>query len=277
MKRVLLVLSLILLGGGLGFLAGEIFYRSPLRMRALALFSEELVRRETLRTAAQDQPVSADEVEREVTLLRSQFADEYAFVQTLSSAGFDETSLRMFVAEHLRARHWIEQQIASELTVALRAIQKFYDSNPSLFAQPQRYRASHIFVAAPDGSLPEVIAGKQSEIQGLSIRLLAGEKFADLAADASEDEATKTRGGDLNFFSAHRMPPEFMSELKKLEVGQMSAPIRSHLGFHLVQVAEIKPPHQMTLDEAQGQIASMLANEQRLAAVARLTRRLSAR
>jgi foldase protein PrsA len=120
------------------------------------------------------------------------------------------------------------------------------------------------------------MAAKQSEIQGLSVRILAGENFTDLVNEASEDEATKSKGGELGYFSARRMPPEFIEQLEKLNLGEISAPIRSHLGFHIVQLTEVKPAREMTFEETQNEIALLMTNEKRTAAVARLRERLDA-
>ncbi|MGZ5003808.1 MAG: peptidylprolyl isomerase, partial [Chthoniobacterales bacterium] len=144
------------------------------------------------------------------------------------------------------------------------------------FAQPQRFRVSHIFLAAPEGYPEEVLAAKQSAIQGLSVRILAGEKFDDLEREASEDEATKSKGGDLGYFSAWRMPREFMAELEKMQVDEISAPIRSHLGFHLVRLTDVKPPREMSFEETQREIALLIKNEKRAGAVARLSEELNA-
>ena len=120
------------------------------------------------------------------------------------------------------------------------------------------------------------MTAKLSFIEGFSVRLLAGEKLPDLIAEGSEDEATKLRGGDLSFFSAARMAPEFIDEIKKLQIGETSGPLRSHLGYHIVQLIETKPEREITYDEARPEIALALANERRALAVAALRERLSA-
>jgi foldase protein PrsA len=271
-----------------GLLAGEGFCRIESSRKLIAItahragllqdvsLTNELVRQENLRSASRSEAVSSEDIERELNLLRDQFGDENVFGQALKFSGFTLESLRTFVTDHLRARRWIEEQIAPDVHASATDVQRFYDTNASRFAQPLRFRVSHIFLAAPEGYPIEVITEKQSEIQGLSVRILAGEKFSDLVAEASEDEATKTRGGDLDYFSVSRMPPEFVAELEKLHVGEVSAPIRSHLGFHIVQLTDVKDPRQMSFEETQREIAARLINEKRTAAVARLTERLSA-
>jgi parvulin-like peptidyl-prolyl isomerase len=77
-----------------------------------------------------------------------------------------------------------------------------------------RFRASHVFLAAPPETRAEVVEAKRSAIKGFSERIARGEKLVDLVSVASEDEATRTRGGDLNYFSESRMPPYFFAAVK---------------------------------------------------------------
>lgn len=228
-----------------------------------------------LMRAASDEEVDEEEIERELNLLRAQFPNENAFAQTLEASGLSDATLRDAVAANLRGRQWLEKQIPPQLNVSEAESRKFYDANAARFAQPQRYRASHVFLAAPEGTAPEIVEAKQSAIQGIAMRILAGEDFATVAAEASEDEATKNRGGDLAPFAASRMAAEFITELEKLQVGEISPPIRSPLGFHVAQLTNVWAPRQLTFEEARAEIVAELLNQQRAAAVTALRDRLS--
>lgn len=237
--------------------------------------ARDFVLRKNLHAAASDEPVAEEELERELALVRFQFADEAAFARAREAAGYSDESLRAHIGMQLRARQWIEKQIASEFEVTQEEMRQSFEENREQFLQPQRYRASHAFLAAPAGTAPEVIAEKQSMIQGLAVRMLAGENLAALAGEASEDEATKPRGGDLSYFSAARLPAEFMAEVEKMQVGEHSAPVQSRLGFHIVRLIDAKPPRALSFEEARGEIAAALANEKRATAVGRLIERLA--
>jgi parvulin-like peptidyl-prolyl isomerase len=94
-------------------------------------------------------------------------------------------------------------------------------------------------------------------------------------AEASEDEATKWRGGDLGFFASSRMPPEFFAAVTNLPVGGLSKPVRSHIGFHIVQLTAIEPARVIPFEEARGEIIGSLQNEQRRMFTGELTAQLS--
>ena len=125
----------------------------------------------------------------------------------------------------------------------------FYDTHPQDFMQRARFRASHLFLAAPPETPPEVVESKQKVIKALADRIKHGEKLGELAAVASEDEATKTRGGDLVFFSESRMPLDFFYAVVEMHVGEISQPIRTRLGFHIVEVTDFKPARQMSFED----------------------------
>jgi foldase protein PrsA len=236
---------------------------------------QSLAAAENLRQLSRDQALSAEEVTRELQLLRYQFGDEKAFASALESTGSSEGQLREQLATHLRGLRWIEGQIAPELGVTDEECRQYFEQHSDEFLLPVRYRASHLFLAAPEGSPDEIVKAKQQAITAFAARIAKGETVAQLAMLASEDEATKPNGGDLGYFAADRMPEEFMAEIENLRVGQISAPIRTHLGFHIVQLTDIKPSRAMTFDEARREIALQLRNEKRAAAVDRVAETLA--
>jgi len=135
-----------------------------------------------------------------------------------------------------------------------------------------RFRASHLFLAAPEGYPSEVIEAKRALINTLSTRLRTGESFDAFVRQFSEDEATKKRGGDLNYFGEERMLPEIFAAAQKLGVGETSAPIRSRLGFHLVRLTQMLPGQEMTFEQARPEIVAAIENEKRAKAVQSLIR-----
>jgi hypothetical protein len=234
----------------------------------------DLIVMENLRRAARHEPLDARRVDQELSLLRAQFGDENWFLRRVRANGFSLSILREWIADQLRALQWLEKQITAEREAADKECRDFYNTNRTLFTQPVRFRASHLFLAAPAETPPEVVDAKGKLIDALAVRLSRGETLPQLAAEASEDEATKTRGGDLGFFSSGRMPPEFFAEIEKLTAGRRSNPFRSHLGFHIAEVAEIRPARVLSFDEVHREVSLALANERRALLAERLADRL---
>jgi len=230
---------------------------------------------ENLRHAAATGKVNSSRVEELFAVLLDQFADQKKFETVLRSAGLTESALRERLQEQLREVDWLEKQVAATPSVTEQECRIFYDAHLELFRQPLRYRAAHLFLASHAETPPEVVEDKEKAIAALEARRKKGERLSALA-ELSEDEATKRRGGDLGYFSETRMPAEFLAEIKKLRVGETSKPFRSHLGFHIAQLTEIKPARVLSFQEARGEIMSGLANQRRATSVARIAREISA-
>lgn len=221
---------------------------------------------------AQGQSIPPEAAGRQLELLKFQLQPSN-WATALRANGLSEKSLRAEVFQSLCARSWLERKLTT--SVALEECRAYYGKHPGDYMLPQRFRAGHIFLAAPPDTPEEVVATKQAAIQAVSDRLAGGEKFDDLAAECSEDEATKKRGGDLNFFSGLRMPADFMAAIGRMRVGQISGVVRTRLGFHIIELKELKPARQMTFDEARTEINLLLANQKRSVALENLRGELS--
>ena len=278
MKRALRRLVLLVLFAGLGWGVSELLFHwhvtRPLLARLLGAKADSPAVANLRRESAGEQ-ISDTVLDGELDLLLHQFADENAFSQALEASGSSMQALRVRLSEHLRARQWLENKIGPH-KVTEAECRAFYDAAPKQFTQPQRFRVRHLFLAAPPGTAPEAVAAKRTLIQGLAIRLLAGENFNALVAEASEDEATRARAGDLGYFSALRMPTDFMAEVEKLRPGEFSAPVQSQLGFHILQLTDRKPPRPLAFDAVKAEIANILANKKRATAVQRLSEAMNA-
>lgn len=230
----------------------------------------DLIANAAVRSRADRERIPSAEVKRELSLLRSQFRDDKIWAQALHETGLLTPLLWRMLRNDLCSRQWISKQIARELDVTEDECRRFYDSDLENFFVPERLRVSHLFLAAPPETAPEIVEVKRTAIEALFVRLVAGEDFAALAAENSEDESTKLRGGDLGYFSATRMPPDFVEAALKLHPGEISEPIRTRLGFHILKVIDVQPARQKTFDEARNDIAIDLANQKRASAVQRL-------
>jgi foldase protein PrsA len=223
----------------------------------------ELVVLENLGRAAANEVVTPFAVDREVALLEAQFGNEKTFRKALLADGLSISVLRARATNQLRGLAWLEKQIRLATAVTEKESREFYEAHSDLFAQPVRFRASHLFLAAHAETPPEIVEEKERAIATFATRLRKGETLSALATEASEDEASKPRGGDLGYFSDTRVPPEFIAEIKKLRVGETSKTFRSHLGFHIAQVTETRAAHLLTFEEARPEISVALGNGRR--------------
>ncbi len=122
------------------------------------------------------------------------------------------------------------------------AMHKVYDDAVKQIGEEKEVHARHILfrVAAGDEK-----ASKEAEekLKAVIARLKKGEDFAKVAAEVTEDPSGKANGGDLGYFSKDQMVPEFSEAAFKLEHGQISEPVKTQFGWHVIKVEDkrVKP------------------------------------
>ena len=149
---------------------------------------------------------------------------------------YDEDSLLYQVPEKRRLRFLLvdEAAIFDSITPGEDELQAYYDTNLSQYRTPGQVRASHILLRTDESDAAEVEARAAS----LAARARGGEDFAALAREFSEDEGTAGNGGDLGTFGRGRMVPEFEAAAFAMAPGEISDPVESAFGYHVILVTE---------------------------------------
>lgn len=172
-------------------------------------------------------------------LIRSLEAFEAGFAPgKLTSLLKDESltlrTCREILTAHLTQVHWLDQQ--TERTPG--DPHRWFATHAAALTDPETIRARHIFLSTVEADTPE----REALIRDIHQKLTGREaSFAELSARFSEDQRTKTAQGDLGYFSRHRMPSDFASTVFALEPGQLSAPFRTSIGWHIAEVTERIP------------------------------------
>ena len=111
-----------------------------------------------------------------------------------------------------------------------------------------------------------------------SLPMCAKKKGADFAALAKElsQGPTASRGGDLSFFTRGRMVPEFEKKAFAMKVGEISKPIKTQFGWHVIKVTDKKEGRQRPMAEVKDSIEKLLKNKKSRKAKAKLLKRLKA-
>jgi peptidyl-prolyl cis-trans isomerase C len=122
----------------------------------------------------------------------------------------------------------MRDRIDSKVVVSDEDVQKYFIENPGKFSALEQRRASHILLRS------------EPEAQDVLKRLKAGEDFAQLAKDKSDDKATAVNGGELGWFSKGQMVPEFEQAAFGLAKGQLSGIVKTQFGYHIVQLNDIQ-------------------------------------
>lgn len=136
-------------------------------------------------------------------------------------------------------------KLVEDVKVDEEEAKKFYEVNPLVFKRDYEIKASHILV------------DDENKAKEISEKLKNGEDFIKLANEHSKCPS-KSAGGDLGFFSKGMMVPEFEAAAFGLKIGDISDPVKSQFGYHIIKVMEEKQPYSQTFDEAKEGIEKQL-------------------
>ena len=151
------------------------------------------------------------------------------------------------------------KDIAKQQQVTDEEIKTFYQENLSRYSQAEERKASHILIKLSDQVNADAAKQKLLEIKK---SLAEGKSFADLAKEFSEDRGTALNGGSLDFISKGSSGNQpFEDALFKLKIGEVSEPVQSQFGFHLIKLDEIRPGKTKPLEEVKEKIRQELQNQ----------------
>lgn len=221
-----------------------------------------------------DAPVPEAPVERELELLRRQFAKEGEWQRRLTLQARNEKEWRAETREALEDAAWIEEKIRHRLAEITEDLARdWFERRGEELQVPERFRAAQVFLTAHDPAKPD----RGADVAEVSALLARGEAFEKVAAEHSEDERSKRRGGDLGWFSDERMPEDFMAAVRAAPLGKMHGPVKTKLGWHWLRVTQREPARMPAFDEVRAEILAHLENERRTLAVKALLAELRAR
>jgi peptidyl-prolyl cis-trans isomerase D len=148
-------------------------------------------------------------------------------------------------------------------------VRKAYEERKDQIDTPEQVRARHVLVSLPSGADDATKAAAQARLDAARGRIEAGEDFAVVAQEVSDDPGSKTKGGDLGFFSRGQMVRAFEDAAFALEPGKLSETVTTDFGLHLIRVEEKKAATQVPYGEASLRVAQELARTDAAASVAR--------
>jgi peptidyl-prolyl cis-trans isomerase D len=146
--------------------------------------------------------------------------------------------------------------IARTLKADDELLQGYFEQNKSDYQSSEQRRARHILIVVEEGA-DEETANKAREAARVALeRVNAGEDFATVARELSQDPGSAEMGGDLGFFEKGVMEKEFEQVVFTLEPGDVSELVRTPFGFHVIKLTEIRLPEGKSFDQAREEIRS---------------------
>jgi parvulin-like peptidyl-prolyl isomerase len=236
-----------------------------LRIEAMDLMIEQ----ELVKQAAEKEGIAGDpaEVDKKIDELSSVFDSDDQFRMKLEGDGFTEESFRRHVERMAAAKIYLDRIRADAADVRDAEIEQFYDENEDRLTLPEQVRVRHILLTWKPMGTQDDRAAIRKQMEPILERARAGEDFAALAREFSEDSATKGNGGDTGFFNRGTMVPPFERVAFSLEPGEVSEPVDTVFGVHILKLEERQEPRLLPLDEVREQLRDYVREEKMEAAV----------
>ncbi|MBW1947560.1 MAG: peptidylprolyl isomerase [Deltaproteobacteria bacterium] len=159
------------------------------------------------------------------------------------------------------AQEFLHREMDGKVRITDDEIETYYKGHKDEFTSPESVKASHILLKVPKGADDKAWEEAESKAEDIKKKLENGEDFAKLAKKYSDDPGSRDKGGDLGFFTKGRMVPEFESAAFSLKPGELSDPVKTEFGYHIIEVKEKKAASTKTLQAVQAQIRQRLQKE----------------
>ena len=188
--------------------------------------------------------ISDEETDEELEKMKEGIGGEEKFNQALQQSGLSVDELRENIVMNLKINKLIDPYIS----ITDQEVKDYFEENKNMFAEEEEVKASHILVDTKE---------EADKIKG---KLNSGEDFAKLAEEFSKD-GSKDVGGDLGFFAKGRMVPEFEEVAFSLGVGEISEPVKSEFGYHIIKVVDKTETMDPKFEDLKDDIEDNMRNE----------------
>ncbi len=167
--------------------------------------------------------------------------------------------------EQIRAEYVVLDiaHVAAGIAVSDQAVADYYAANASRFGQPEQRSASHILIAVDKNADAATRAKAEAKATELyQILQKSPERFAELARTESQDPGSAAQGGSLGSFGRGMMVKPFEDAVFSMKPGEISAPVESDFGYHIIRLDGIEPAKTAPLSEVRSTIVEELRKQQ---------------
>ncbi len=186
----------------------------------------------------------------------------------------EQVARQMYRTEWLKATLSVASESVAEPTVD--EVRSYYGTHPELWVVAEKRNLSHILITVQDGYEENCESRAQERIRELSTRLAQGDSFASLALRYSECP-TALEGGQLGTLPVGKLLPELEACAQVLQAEEVSAPVRTELGFHLLKCHQVHPEQQQSFEQVSEKLTAALHKKRQLSAQRRWVKALTER
>ena len=199
-----------------------------------------------------------------LTIDSSRFMDQVE-IDPAEVTDYYESNLDLFQSNEEVDVEYLEiniEDVAQQVEFSADDLREYYENNLDRFVTNEERKSSHILIAIDEDTTDEQAAELIEEIQSK----LDTETFEDLAKEYSDDPGSAAVGGDLGWAEPGLFVPEFESALFSMNVGEISAPVKTDFGYHLIRMDDIKTGQQQAFEDIEYELeleySRLLAEEE---------------
>ena len=219
-----------------------------------------LIDKQLLMKAATSSPTyKSDEIKKEVDTIIQEQGGQSVIQPILSSYGTSWDAFMQDMNERITIEKFIEKDLLAKVNISDEELKSAFAANPSQYAEPETVSARHILILAKSNASKEEQQKALERIKEIRKRVTApGADFGKIAAETSDDTASKVDGGNLGKFQRGLMVPEFEKAAFSLKVGEISEPVKTEYGYHLIKVEQHQQSQAPTFESAKEKVRYQL-------------------
>jgi len=203
-----------------------------------------------------------EQVDRYIDKLREKSnLSEAEFKSQVMREGITWDQFRKRAKTELEKMSMLDAEVRQKVNIPPEQVQAYYDAHKDEFrVDKERYKLAQILIAVDfSKASPDDVKAAKQKAKELQKRAVAGEDFAALAAQNSDDDS-KTKGGELGDFAPDDLLDEIRAGLANVEPGHVSDVIQTKYGFHIIKVEEHDKPGLKPVGEVKEQIEDKLTD-----------------
>ena len=196
----------------------------------------------------------------------SKFTDQVSLDKEVVSTFYTENITSFMTEEEIDVEFLSidTEEIAQSIEFSPLDVEQYYKENIERFRSNEERKSSHILISFDDEVIEDAA---QEQSKDILVRIKGGESFEELAQEFSDDSGSATNGGDLGWAEPGLFVSEFDQVLYALEIGEISDPVKTQFGYHIIRLDDVKEARKKEFAEIEEELTeeySQLLAEDRL-------------
>lgn len=223
---------------------------------------ETLINRELLYQESQKSKIMVEEtvVNEQLKMVKKDFPSDDAFKTAMAKMDLSEEDIKTQIRKGMTIERFIDERFGMKIQVSDSEMKDYYDSRSHFFKNPEQVRASHILVKAEANATEAQKKAAGKKIKEIQLKLKNGDDFAEVAKADSEGPSAG-KGGDLGYFRRGQMVKPFEEKAFSMNPRQVSDPVETKFGYHLILVTDKKPESTIPYEDVKDKLKQYMLRQ----------------